>query len=388
MKKPLSHYKVLIIQHNAEKRRKRVKNKKKPVYKDDESKNKVTSVNHNPRNGKEIIELPERFNLEDNFEVVIDRIDKVAKCIKAGIPIYVDFDKVRNISVSATLMLAAELDIYNLVKRGGGRLHAYDSKWDKNVRNRLKEMGFLKLLKVKSEMERTYKNENEKEIFIKFISGNKHYEDASSVAKFIVEVNNTLNKRKIPEELSLHLHAGMSEAINNTVEHAYEEKQPDRQNRWWVSASINRDNQEIKVICYDRGLTISKTIRESETKLNQIKMLIGNKDHEIIMAALEHKHSSTKRANRGNGLSSLIGFIEENGQGVMKVYSGEGMIQYDKSQKHDNEGYNSNMLGSKIRGTLIEWSVILNNNNIEANYDNTTEDSGRVFASADGQGKR
>ncbi len=394
MKKPPSRYKVLIIQHNAKKRgarARRVKNTMRAMgyQQDDGSKNKTSKnrvkVKYDPRRGRKVIELPEQFNLEDNFANVIDKINQVAKCIRMRTKFYIDFNKIKNIGVSATLMLAAELSIYNIVTRG--RLQAHDSNWDENVRNRLKEMGFFELLNVESQVEKTSKNGEEQEVFIKFTSGTENVQDGTDVQKFIANVKNTLTKSKIPEDLSLHLHAGMAEAINNTVEHAYKEGQEESQNCWWISASVNLDNQKMKVICYDRGLTISKTIRASKSKLKQIKMILSSKDHEIIMATMKHKQSSTKEANRGNGLSSLIGFIEKNGQGVMRAYSGKGMVQYDKSQKHDNDGYNSNILGSKMRGTLIEWSAILNNNNIEADYDNTTEDSGRVFASADGQGK-
>ncbi len=399
MKKPLSKYKVLIIQHNAEKRRERarhVKNKMKAVgyTHDDGSKNKTSKnrvkVKYDPRRGKEVIELPEQFNLENNFVNVVDKINQVAKCIKMGTDFYIDFDKIKNIGVSATLMLAAELSIYKIVKGmslSGKGMRAYDSNWDESVRNRLKEMGFFELLNVESQVEKTPKNGGEQEIFIKFTSGTENVKDGTDVQKFITNVKSTLTKGKIPKGLSLHLHAGMSEAINNTVEHAYKGNKEEEQNRWWISASVNRNNREMKVICYDRGLTISKTIRETETKLKKIKMFLSSKDHEIIMATMKHKQSSTKESNRGNGLSSLIGFIEKNGRGVMRVYSGKGMVQYDESRKHDNKGYNSDMLSSKMRGTLIEWSVILNNSNMEENYDNATEDSGRVFASADGQRK-
>ncbi len=363
MKKPLSRNDVLIRQHNAEKRRERVMRLKATGHKkEDGSKNKTSKYRgkYNPRGGKEIIKLPERFNLDDNYEAVIDRIDKVAKCIKKKTHFFIDFDKIKNIDASAALMLAAELYIYNLVRRGE-RLRAYDSKWDKNVRKRLEEMGFLKLLKVKSEMKRIFTNEKEQEIFINFASGYESYNDGLIVYKFIGNMKSALTKGEISEELSLYLHAGMSEAINNTVEHAYGNEKEEKQNRWWVSASVNHHTQEVKVICYDRGLTIANTIRDSAYKLNIIEKLFSDKDHEIIKAALQKPRSSTGKSNRGKGLSSsLIQCIKNNKQGVLKVYSGEGMVKYEKLQKHDNGSYVAKRLLPKMRGTLIEWSVILN----------------------------
>ncbi len=40
------------------------------------------------------------------------------------------------------------------------------------------------------------------------------------------------------------------------------------------------------------------------------------------------------------------------------------MTQYDESRKYDNKNHNTNILSSKIRGTLIKLNITINNDNL------------------------
>ncbi len=40
------------------------------------------------------------------------------------------------------------------------------------------------------------------------------------------------------------------------------------------------------------------------------------------------------------------------------------MTQYDESRKYDNKNHNTNILSSKIRGTLIKLNVTITNDNL------------------------
>ena len=263
-------------------------------------------------------------------------------------------------------MLLAELHIYTITNKT--KLRARDNEWDKNVRNLLiYEMGFLKFLKVSPQSTNHSQTKKHKdEIFVKFISGNRRLQ-GEDVLRIIKEVRKVSTKQEFLQKLQLPLYAGMSEAITNTHHHAYPKRARKKfSERWWISASFNVKTDEVKVVCYDRGLTIPVTLRDKkETKLRNIGLGVlidlikkDGPDHELMKVTIQQKKTSTKISGRGRGLSELINLIDHSKQGTLKIYSGKGIVEYTKDFNNMESLIHSKSLPRKMNGTLVEWSIV------------------------------
>ena len=354
MKKPLPKEDVLLLQRKGEKRREQhLRNRKKP---DALKLNNKKQHDNSYRIGEDI-HLPEVFDLDHNYKKVINIINCLRGNLEKNEISYINFNAIRHINTAAALMLAAELEI-NKIRFNVRKMKAHDSKWDAKIRVLLTQMGFLQLLDAPSEVSLSSGMDND-EVFVEFTSSEVGIGLAGEpIIEIIRKVEESVKIGKIPPELQLPLFAGISEAITNSHHHAYE--QANKLNRWWVSASVNRQTKEIKVICYDRGDTIPTTIRKSEKKMRLIEAIFGDPDYKIIGAAMEKKRTSTKKENRGKGLSQLMEFIGKNRQGYLKIYSGSGILTYSLEHKESEIHTFSEKLSPKMCGTLIEWNIILN----------------------------
>ena len=301
---------------------------------------------------REIITLPANFSLTHNYGAVVGAIDALRNC---GGLFSVDFGEMKQVSAAAALMLAAEMDI--CVRRTATpgkrprKLKVSGGAWHTEAGALLKEMGFFNFLQVRP-MIMGEQNKGGR-VFIKFISGVGL--DGYGIRTIIKNVEKAFAIEAIPPEIRLPMLAGMGEAILNTYHHAYDDKS--KLHRWWISASVNKDTNELKVICYDRGKTIPKTLLDSQRWSGFLAGLKQKRDENLIFAALKERQSSTRKENRGYGLKDLLEFIDANNQGILEVYSREGMVEY---KKEPNEGavMTPRPLSRVLQGTLVVWSII------------------------------
>ena len=305
--------------------------------------------------GWDQIHLPVNFSLSDSYGEVVKIINRLRSPRKN----FVNFGAIRRLSIAASLMLAAELEV-NKIRSKVSHMEAYDAAWDPQVRELLKQMGFLELLDAPSEVQESSDMDNS-QVFVKFKSDDRLI--GGGIRRITRDVTKLVASGEIPPQLRIPLNNGMAETITNTHNYAYKEK--DELNRWWISASVNRNTGEITVVCYDRGQTIPKTIWDSKKKkakyekwAHRIKRAMGVcDDHGIILHALQEGQSSTGKRNHGKGLPSLMDLIEQNGQGVLKIYSGRGRVKYELGGDEEDV-YSSDLLSCEMPGTLVEWSII------------------------------
>ena len=341
MKKPLPREQALLLQRINEKRteRARIKQKspshprKKKFISRDECKNWPQ------------LPLPENFCLS-NYDQAVDAISKVKNSI--GKEIYIDFDTIREVDTATAIMLAAELEVMK-IKSKKSRMVAHDSHWFPEVRTLLVQMGFLQLLSAIPEIPLDAEPPKN-HIFVKFQSGHKLIGD--NIVQILEKLQKNIPIKKFSADLLVHLCVGISEAITNTYQHAYHghhRNQHNKLNRWWISASINKQTHEIRVVCYDRGATIPKTIESS--------LFPVFSEGKIIFNTIKERKSSTKDKNRGKGLSELLRLIDKNKQGTLRIYSGKGLVEFKRSKNGENTDI-SEELPRKMEGTLVEWSII------------------------------
>ena len=301
--------------------------------------------------------LPDNFCLADNYDRVVSVINNIRTLI--GKKKYINFSSIRQVDTAAALMLAAELEI-SKIQYKTSQMMAHNSDWDPKVRTLLEQMGFLELLSADSKIpSRTEPSNNQ--IFIKFRS--KHKLIGDDTKQMLESLQKHIAPHKLEPELLLHLYVGIFEAITNTRHHAYKNKGGDEElNRWWISASTDIQKNEIKIVCYDRGETIPKTIQNSRHIFPHLSDL---SDGEIIIAAVKQKIFSTE-SNRGRGLSELLSLIDANQQGVLRIYSGMGMAEFNRSLKTEKNPCVSRKLSQKMRGTLVEWRITPSHSTMES----------------------
>ena len=355
-----------FLQNIGEQRTKRGHNK--TSSKKNQHKNKNKKV-HKPRsyyNRWPQLLLPKKFSLADNYGEVISAISRVRTSI--GKKLYIDFDAIRQVDNTSALMLAAELEAGRFYSMQS-EMVAHNSNWDPKVSDLLKEMGFLELLSINSATpSHTVSTKNQ--VFIKFRSGHKLIgDDPRQLLESMQKYSTT--GMLIPIELRMHLCSGIFEAITNTSHHAHNDNYKhlnDKLNRWWISASINMKKDEIKVVCYDRGATIPVTIRNSDKKWKSIQsfwqdLFSQYSDGEIIHAAMELKRTSTHLEERGKGLPELLRLIDQNNQGILRIYSGMGMAEFAPIKEKKKPKISK--LPKKMCGTLVEWSIIPSRSTME-----------------------
>ena len=303
------------------------------------------------------IDLPQNFQMSGNFSETAGSIlnlrGRLAQKLRGGRPPYINFNSIAAVDNAAALMLAAEIHAWNLANPHI-KLRSHDSEWDPEVADIFDEMGLFELLRVSRQGSRAPGRARDT-IFFPFLHGSRTDLLGDSGTFFLDKIKQHI---KVPIQ-RLSLFVGVGEAVANAWEHGYNREDGAE---WWVSASCNQKTGELKVLCYDRGLTIPGTLPRS-SKWENIRDTLESwgmdldSDSNLIRAALVTRRTKTKRLRRGRGLPNLMLFINKCGQGKLSIHSRRGMVSYTK-EGFDQEGiFKTKQLDKMVRGTLIEWRV-------------------------------
>lgn len=153
----------------------------------------------------------------------------------------------------------------------------------------------------------------------------------------------------------------ISEAIANSVEHAYIKKQ-DRiiiDNAWWLSGSYDTTNNELFFMCYDQGIGVKEALSHHDNRkvkkwVSKFGLLIKS-DSDVIETLVKEDLPKYKDTDRGHGFKHFIKFIENYSQGSLNIYSKKGVCKFIKEDNsiltHKHEFKDS------LDGTLIVWKI-------------------------------
>lgn len=318
-------------------------------------------------NGNRVkIILPERLNFFKDYENTVlhfNAIRKLTEQRRPSLKTYklgtVDFDYLRSISTSAALVLTAEL-----------------SKWDDSIRNRLtpkienwnpeilvnfNELGFFDLFKNKPKnLDCFEKNARHNRKIVKYIKG-RCGDDKDKQTRLLKESIAKLIGSKINKWMFLH--SGLSEAIVNVSHHAYpvENGYSEIDKNWYLTASYNTQKKELKVVFYDQGIGIPKSLPVSELWekaldfLSIFPMADRKKDEVLLKAAVELNRTRTEDSDRGKGLQDLLEFIRQRRDGYLSIISLRGLFKLEV--RNGIETVKSEHFDNPVGGTLIIWSV-------------------------------
>lgn len=158
---------------------------------------------------------------------------------------------------------------------------------------------------------------------------------------------------------------GVSEAVANSVEHAYKWPRPDGfaglpDTRWWMFTQL-RDGIFTVAVC-DLGCGYRATINETipEAFIGMIASKIGgsNRDAIAIDTAMEYGRSGTKKTERGKGSRDAISVLETHGAGELMIMSNTGWMRYSFLGGKETTRTQGE-LGIDLKGTIIWWKLPL-----------------------------
>jgi hypothetical protein len=303
-----------------------------------------------------LLDLPPLLCFSENYDSTISHFNLLRTAVELSWRKirHLNFCDVISISPSAALVLASEIDQWNNKVKGG--LRSNDSKWDPNIRRLLCEMGFFDLLRLPKPSEPGAKGDV---TFLQFRRGTANSTSAGGeLAKQLRVDIESIVKEKIRRHF---LFEGLSEAITNVGQHAYEATTPPDDRHWWLSASYSSTDHMLSVTFFDHGLGIPTTLPKSTLRefLRGIMFSDDWSDGEKIKAAMEIGRSSTGKKERGQGLQNLVYFAHAHKFGVLSIYSGYGFYCQTFAGPRAAPQVRIENLRYPVKGTLIEWKVKL-----------------------------
>jgi len=328
----------------------------------------ITRLGINKRNAQNInydiknktirqLQLPKNLNFTKDYEETINHFTVIKNAIETDAKIKrIDFSNIKSMTTASALVLASLVDQWS--ERVKGKIKADLPTWDPSIIKLLRQMGYFELLNLKGPDVEEYDSMT---TYIPFIKGMVGDKDAGKKALLL--------RQKIEEitnlEINRHyLFEGLSEAITNTCHHAYEGVTDEKRKYWWLTASYNKNNNELQITFFDRGIGIPKTLK-SHNRFETIKEFFNSwTDSKKIEAAMEIGRTSSNLPERGKGLQNLIEFAKFYNKGKLRIISLRGSYEMVFSNEKDREcsekeeTKQNNYTGS-IGGTLIQWSVIL-----------------------------
>ena len=315
------------------------------------------SANHRKASNATVsIRCPRIMSLVENFDGVIELLEIIRQQgNRQDGRVYINFKEIEEISPGAALVFAAELDRLNRVLgRRGRKLTTIDvEKWDRRVRNRLKDMGFFELLNAQA----TKMDESDASgiKYIRFRSGVKVLGNAiDDLMK--LDLERIFGDDSIPKRHKLY--AAVAEAMTNVVHHAYPDRVSNVMPNWWLSAAHNANTNEIRILLYDQGCGIPETLPKKYRE--RFWELVSKTDADLIRNAHDLARSASFQRHRGYGLDKDIRkYVQSvNCMSAYQVTSLRG--QYTLKKELDGEEkISTRNYERSLPGTLIEWRLTL-----------------------------
>lgn len=162
---------------------------------------------------------------------------------------------------------------------------------------------------------------------------------------------------KLAPSIKSGLYRGVTEAMTNSVQHAYVGNRGDGitvggEKRWWLF-SEERDGFLSIVIC-DLGIGIPKSLPKQHTAVRRILSTFAadRADVEAIKLASELGKTSTSLQNRGKGLPEILDAARQSDEGSCIIFSNRGQFGFAAGKRAVE-----NQFTGSIYGTLIVWRV-------------------------------
>lgn len=302
-----------------------------------------------------IIELPKVLSLEYEYRTsFLEAIEQLQKYLPSkDFKCSIDHSKITRIDPDALLVLAAE------IKRSVSNEHKRYLKYNKNyapkdeqVIRMLNSIGYWEHFNIKIDSEK-----DKKRRFLKI----SH--DITADNTHVVELRDFFNEKLnfLPINTTEMFDNAISEAIANSVEHAYIKKQKilTIHRAWWLSGSYNIDTEELFFGCYDQGIGVKEALGHHDNRkimqwVDKFNLKFKS-DSTVLKTLIEEELPKYKDTDRGHGFKHFIKFIENYSHGSLSIYSKQGEYRVVKqndsiiTHKYDYDDF--------LNGTLIVWKI-------------------------------
>ncbi|WP_350346096.1 ATP-binding protein [Escherichia coli] len=314
------------------------------------SKKKLTTSNK-----RVVFSAPISINYynDRDFEIMNKFLNNLRDCVLKNNRVYIDFSSTKYISAAAMLSFLAEVDVLIKKSEFGVNAIGFSHPKDKKIESILNQVGFYDLLRKPKRETESYDDVT----FWKYTSGS--CSEPLLAKEMMVEI-----KKELERKSSKKLYRGFTEAMSNSVEHAYVDDlmhtEDDETAKWWTFAGIHDKNLTV-VIC-DKGVGIPSTLPKTQgvsVLMNIFKKLrvpLANvKDSTYIKASTLLQETRTGELNRGKGLNDIKSVIDSIGDGFMGIFSSKGRYIYKGKTGIINEVLRD--YKSSVNGTIIEWTI-------------------------------
>lgn len=348
MKKLTSSAKLRLFRLASYSERKRKKRKKL----------KYTSVKNRFVKPLERISAPIKFNLTNGDGVEVVKFLKAVsnRVLNQKKSAVLDFKNTEFFYVPGAILLFAELNrVINLseIQKPITIISPYKPK----PREVMKQIGIYQLTADNCDVIPS----KDDVIFWKATKGATQTGDSlGPLLEFVTERANNEQTRQIEVK---GLWRGVSEAVANTIDHAYTFPRADKfeglkETKWWMFTQLKGARFAIAICDLGCGYkqTINHTIPESFSSIWKKTFGGQNQDSTAIKIAMEYGRSGTKDTNRGKGSKDALSVLKKHGSGTLVILSNTGWVKY-KVDDNENEIVIQGNIEIDIGGTIVWWDL-------------------------------
>lgn len=163
---------------------------------------------------------------------------------------------------------------------------------------------------------------------------------------------------EIAQSLTEQLYTGITEAMTNVINHAYDLTRLDglsfKSNKdWWMFSQEN--DGFLSIVFCDLGAGIPRTLPDKNPNLwKKIRKLGQKTDSYTIKYAVTDSISRTNKSHRGKGLGQIVRVVENVPGGRVHILSNFGCYAVEAGSRPRIKDFRDN-----IMGTLIYWRIPL-----------------------------
>jgi hypothetical protein len=292
---------------------------------------------------------PAVFTLEgENRTLFLISLVKLRhKIAVLGEDVILDFSATEKLFADGMLLFYAELK--RLIRHTHGRIDIrctvpHNSK----VAQVLKQLGVLDLLGVKNQVLPVDHD------VVHWRAASGQLVVGSKYDEILMEYDG-----EITEALQSNLYTGITEAMTNVLNHAYDLPREDRcefeedAKNWWMFS--HQKDEVLSVVFCDLGAGIPRTLPLKRRSVwNRLRRKNLGSDAEIIKFAVKDSVSRTRKSHRGKGLRQIVEVVRGIVGAEAVIYSNGGSLHVRSGGSTKALDYNDSILG-----TLIFWRIPL-----------------------------
>lgn len=269
---------------------------------------------------------------------------------------YWDFTKIKSITPTVALMVAAEYDRASALV--GYRFPAINVRnWRPTVAQVMEEVGFFDLLQIGRRRIARKPTSNRGAVLRVLKMRSSQLAEPEKAGELINELEALAADLTQDSEVDFdRLYGALFEGITNTRHHAYPlDYKFEHTGQWWATGSVDKRSRTVSAVIYDQGITIPASLPRS-WMAGALSTWFGAdwaaQDGLSIAAAMKVSRSSTGEPNRGLGLAEMEAFMETCSSGRLRILSRHGEYVADAGEESRNVTHKQ-----AVNGTLIQWDV-------------------------------